>query len=126
MHCIKTEVVITTLRTLLSLQSELFHLTIRSTILHVFLTLPMHAACPGRLVYFYLNILICRMTIPVPVRSKAWVCARSPAETLASNPTWAWRSASCERCVLSGKGLCNGLITRPDSPTDCRALLCVI
>jgi hypothetical protein len=29
----------------------------------------------------------------------------------------------CECCVLSGKGLCDGLITRP---TDCSASLCVI
>jgi len=33
----------------------------------------------------------------------------------------------CECCVLSGRGLCDGLITRPErSPTDCGASLCVI
>jgi hypothetical protein len=26
---------------------------------------------------------------------------------------------SCECCVLSGRGLCVGLITRPESPTNC-------
>jgi hypothetical protein len=71
----------------LSLQNDLFHLTNRSTILHVFLTSPMHAACPARLVYLYLNILICHMPIPVPARSKAWVCGRPPAETVGSNTT---------------------------------------
>jgi hypothetical protein len=30
-------------------------------------------------------------------------------------------------CVLSGRGLCDELITRPEeSPTDCGASLCVI
>ena len=32
----------------------------------------------------------------------------------------------CECCVLSGTGLCNGLITRPEGPTDFGASLCVI
>jgi hypothetical protein len=29
-------------------------------------------------------------------------------------PTEAWKSFSCECCVLSGSGLCDGLITRPE------------
>jgi hypothetical protein len=28
-------------------------------------------------------------------------------------------SVSCECCVLSGIGLCDELITRPESPTEC-------
>ena len=32
----------------------------------------------------------------------------------------------CECCVLSGRGLCDGLITLQGSPTDCGASLCVI
>jgi len=31
-------------------------------------------------------------------------------------PPGAWMSVSCERCVLSGRGLCDGLITRPKEP----------
>jgi len=31
-----------------------------------------------------------------------------------------------ECCVLSGKGLCDELITRPEESTDCDASLCVI
>ena len=46
-------------------------------------------------------------------RSKAKVCGRSPAEIVSSNPT-AGMSACCECCVLSGRGLCDGLITRPE------------
>jgi hypothetical protein len=37
-------------------------------------------------------------------RSKAWVGSRSPAETLGSN----------QCCVLSGKGLCDELVTHPE------------
>ena len=29
-------------------------------------------------------------------------------------PPGSWLSVCCERCVLSGKGLCDGLITRPE------------
>jgi len=29
-------------------------------------------------------------------------------------PPEAWMSVCCECCVLSGRGLCDGLITRPD------------
>ena len=32
----------------------------------------------------------------------------------------------CECCVLSGRGLCDRLITHQRSPTDCGMLLCVI
>ena len=29
-------------------------------------------------------------------------------------PPWAWMSVCCECCVLSGRGLCDALITRPE------------
>jgi hypothetical protein len=35
----------------------------------------------------------------------------------------AWRSLSCEYCVLSGWGLCDGLITPQSSPTGCVCLV---
>jgi hypothetical protein len=34
-------------------------------------------------------------------------------------PPGAWMSQSCECCVSSGKGLCVGLITRPEESTEC-------
>jgi hypothetical protein len=34
-------------------------------------------------------------------------------------PPVAWMFVCCECCVLSGRGLCDGLITRPESPTEC-------
>jgi hypothetical protein len=56
------------------------------------------------------------LTWPVPVaaRSKVYVCGRSPAEIVSSNPTGAWMSVCCESRVLSGRGLYDGLITRPE------------
>ena len=46
-------------------------------------------------------------------RSRASVCGRSPAETVGSNLTGGMDAClSCECCVLSGRGLCDELITR--------------
>ena len=52
--------------------------------------------------------------IPVSARSKAWVCGRSVAGNAGSNHVGAMDVVSCECCVLSGSGLCVGLITRPE------------
>ena len=52
--------------------------------------------------------------IPVAERSKAWVCGRSLSGVAGSNTAGAWMSICCECCVLSGTGLCDGLITRPE------------
>jgi len=41
------------------------------------------------------------------------VCGRSPAEIVGSNPTGGM-DVCCESCVLSGRGLCDELITRPE------------
>jgi len=46
---------------------------------------------------------------------QARVCGRSIAGIVGSNPTGSWISVSCECCVLSGRGLCVGLITRPEA-----------
>ena len=54
------------------------------------------------------------MPIPVAARSKAWVCGRSLAGITGSNPAGAWMCGCCECCVLLGRGLCVGLITRPE------------
>ena len=37
-------------------------------------------------------------------------------DCVGSNPTEAWISVSCACYVLSGRGLCVGLITRPEEP----------
>jgi hypothetical protein len=52
------------------------------------------------------------------VRFKAWVCSRSLAGIVSSNPArsmaGAWMSVACEFCVLSRRVLCVGLITHPE------------
>jgi hypothetical protein len=64
------------------------------------------------------------MLLPVPVapRSKAWVCGRSPAEIIGSNPTGDINVCR-ECCVWSGRGLCDELITRPE---ESYRLWCVV
>jgi hypothetical protein len=75
---------------------------------------------------YFLRMLSFSVSIPVAARSKAWVCGRSPAEIVGSNPAEDM-DVCCECCVLSGRALCDELITRPKkSPTDCGASLCVI
>ena len=50
------------------------------------------------------------MPVPVAARSKALVCGRWPADIVGSNPT-----GGMDNCrVLSGRGLCDELITRPE------------
>jgi hypothetical protein len=52
--------------------------------------------------------------IPVAARSNEWVCGRSLVGVVGSNPARGL-DVSFERCVLSGRGLCVGLITCPES-----------
>ena len=60
-------------------------------------------------------------------RSKAWVRGRSPAEIVGSNPTGgAWMSVWCECCVLSGRGLCDELIPRPEESYGCLSVVSVV
>ena len=59
------------------------------------------------------------MPVPVAVRSAVWVCGLSPADIVGSNLEGACMSVCCECCVLSGRGLCDGLITRPEESTEC-------
>ena len=57
------------------------------------------------------------LSVPVPVaaRSKAWVYGRSPAEIVGSNPTGGMDFCLLwVLCVLSGRGLCDELITRTE------------
>ena len=52
--------------------------------------------------------------IPLAARYKPWVCGRR----LLGMQVWilpsVQMSVSCECCVVSGRGLCDGLITRPE------------
>ena len=55
-------------------------------------------------------------------RSKAYVCGRSLAEIIGSNPTGCM-DVCCECCVLSDRGLCDVLITRPE---ESYRLCCIV
>ena len=59
------------------------------------------------------------LPVPVAARSKEWVCDRSPAEIVGSNP----KGGMDVCCVLSGSGLCDKLITRPE---ESYRLWCVV
>jgi len=62
------------------------------------------------------------MPMAVTVRSKAWVWGRSLSGTVGSNVPEEWKSVCYECCILSGRGHCVGLITRPE---ESYRLLCV-
>jgi hypothetical protein len=54
------------------------------------------------------NILVhaySQTTVSVAERSKAWVCCRSLAAIVGSNPAGVWMSVSRECCLLSGRSL---------------------
>ena len=60
--------------------------------------------------------------MPVAARSKEWVYGRSLAGIAGSNPLRGM-NVSCECRVLSGRGLCIGLINRPEK--SYRLFVCV-
>ena len=68
--------------------------------------------------YIYRNI----QQISVAERYKAWICGRSLAGILGSNPAGIWMFASSECYVLSGRGRCVGLITRPEESYEMRCV----
>ena len=62
---------------------------------------------------YIIDLQIKGLPIPAAAWSKVWVCGTSPAEIVVSNPTWGM-DVCCECRVLSGRGLCDGLITHPE------------
>jgi hypothetical protein len=61
----------------------------------------------------HLCLHVCMYAVPVAALSKAWVYGRSPAAILGSNPTEDMDVCRvC--CVLSGRGLCDDVITCPE------------
>jgi hypothetical protein len=64
-----------------------------------------------------------RLPISVAARSKARVCGRSLAGIAISNPAGAWMCVCCDCCVLSVRGLCVGLITRPEQSYRVRCVI---
>jgi len=65
-------------------------------------------------VHIFLNTIYA-VAAPVAARSKAWICGCLVAGIVGSNPAGdMYVSLSRVCCVLSGRGLCDGLITRPE------------
>jgi hypothetical protein len=52
--------------------------------------------------------------IPLAARTKAWVRGHSPAATVGTNPAGEMELVFCEFCVLSGRDVCDGPISRPE------------
>jgi hypothetical protein len=72
-----------------------------------------------------LEFSILYLPIPVAERSKARVCGRLPAEIAGLNPTGGHGCLSVVSVVLSGRGLCDGLIPRPgESYRLCCVIVC--
>jgi hypothetical protein len=65
------------------------------------------------LILLLLLLLLLLLPVPVAARSKPLAYGRSPAEFVGSNPTGVMDV--CLLCfMLSGRGLCDALITRPE------------
>ena len=62
--------------------------------------------------------------IPVATKSKVWVCSLSLAGIVDSNPAGGM-DVCYECCVLSGTGLCNGLIPHTEESSAVCVCVCV-
>jgi hypothetical protein len=56
----------------------------------------------------------CKQPISLAERSKATVCGSSLAGFMGLNPVGDIDALSCESCVLSRRGICDGPIPRPE------------
>ena len=73
-------------------------------------------------VHFYINCITFRNKLrplgwrcgSAAARSAVWVCGRSLYGTRGPHPAAGKMSVFCDCCVLSGSGLCKGLITHPE------------
>ena len=61
---------------------------------------------------FTVHILVCRSQWPRGLRRRS--AAARLLRSWVRIPPGAWVFVCCERCVLSGRGLCDELITRPE------------
>ena len=66
---------------------------------------------------------------PIRVAARSKVCGSAAAQLLGLRvriPPVVWMSVSCECCVSSGRGLCDGLITRPEEFYGCLSVVSVV
>ena len=64
--------------------------------------------------FHFITLVTLCMPVQVVARSNAWVCNRSLAGILGSNPGQRRTFVCCECCVLSGGGLCDEMTTRAE------------
>ena len=57
---------------------------------------------------------VAQLPISVAAQCKAWVCGRALDGIAVQNPACSMDVCPCQCCVLSGRGLCVELITRPE------------
>jgi len=74
-------------------------------------------------VIFKFHLYVRKKPVPVAVRSKHRSAAARLLRLWVRILPRAWMFVCCECCVLSGRGLCDGLITRPE---ESYRLWCVI
>jgi len=82
------------------------------------------APSSGNCDILFVTAINCRSQWPCGLRCRSE--AASLMRLWVRIPPGGWMFVCCESCVLSGRGLCNGLITHPEESTDCGASLCVI
>ena len=71
------------------------------------------APCEGKLANFCrITFTVCRSQWPRRLRRRS--AAARMLRLWVRIPPGAWMFVCCECCVLSGRGLCDGLITRPE------------
>ena len=65
-----------------------------------------------QLIFF--KVILVLLPTAMAKRSRARVCGVRLLWLRVRIPLWAWMSVSCECCVLSHRGLCDGVIARPE------------
>ena len=75
----------------------------------------------GLYIYIYIYIYICRSQWPRGLRRRS--AAARLLRSWVRIPPGAWTFVCCECCVLSGRGLCDELTTRPE---ESYRLCCIV
>jgi len=73
-----------------------------------------HTAEVGEITWSNFGDLTCNLPVPVAARFRRISAAACLLRLWVRIPPEAWMSVCCECCVLSGRALCDELITRPE------------
>jgi hypothetical protein len=102
---------------LLSLQKTLFWIITFSSHAHAW-TLRTNYITPATSQNYIWHPITKKTFDPIAEQSNTWFCGHSPADIGVRIPPGQW----C--CVLQGWGLCNELVTRPESYQACYIVFC--